>query len=569
MQTVMPPGTAAPIITGISPASDTIGGSVTISGQNFSADTAGETVRFNGTPALITAATASQLIALVPPGATTGNIIVIVDGVSGSSPSTFTVTGGGVGPVPTITNFTPQTDTIGARITISGTNFSSTPQNDTVKFNGVVAQVISASWSQLTVIVPTNALSGKISVTVGSQTATSSASFTLLTPTIGSFTPQTDTVGAQITITGSNFSSTPGLDTVRFNGQPATVVSATPGQLIVLVPDYAIIGNITVTVGAQTVTAPGVFTITGVSTLAGGPGDAFSDGAGMYAAFSTLQGLATDANNNVYVVDMQNQRIRKVTPGGVVTTIAGNGGIGPVDGPAMSANFDEPLGVAVAANGDVYVADNADDRIRKISAGQVSTFASVIGPGPIAVDKNENIYVTPGSYAVIKIDPSGVKTVLAGDTILSGYQNGQGSGALFGGIHAITVDANNNIFVADQGNSVIRMITPSGMVSTVAGIPGTSGDQDGPIAGATFNVIYAMAIDANGNLYLTEPNKVRKIDFSTGMVSTYAGSANFSPLSLNGSFFVATFDILQGICVDNNGIVYVSSINEVRRISAH
>jgi len=298
--------TKAPAITGLSPSADTVGGSVTITGANFSTDTAEETVTFNGVAAVITSATLHTLIVKVPAGATTGKVTVAVNGLSASSPSTFTVTGTGSGAVnpPTITGFTPQTDTIGAQVTISGTGFSSSPQKDTVKFNGVTAVVVSAFWSQLTVVVPTNALSGKITVTVGSQTATSAAIFTIPAPTISSFTPETDTVGAQVTITGSHFSSIPGNDTVKFNGQPAGIVSASPTQIIALVPDYALIGNITVTVGAQTVTSPGIFTITGVSTLAGGPGDAFRDGAGMYASFSTLQGLATDANGNVYVVYM-------------------------------------------------------------------------------------------------------------------------------------------------------------------------------------------------------------------------------------------------------------------------
>ncbi|MBS0571464.1 MAG: IPT/TIG domain-containing protein [Proteobacteria bacterium] len=249
---------ASPTISSFSPASGPVGTSVTINGANFSSTKTSNTVKFNGTSATVTSASTTKLVVTVPSGATSGAIAVTVSGKTGTSSGDFTVTA-----PPTISTFSPTSGPIGTSVTITGTKFSATASNDTVKFNGTAATVTSATSTQLVATVPTGATSGKISVAVNGQTATSSSSFTVTTPpTISNFTPSSGSVGTSVTITGSNFSTTKTSNTVKFNGTAATVNSASATQLVVAVPSGATSGSVTVTVSGQTATSGSAFTVT-------------------------------------------------------------------------------------------------------------------------------------------------------------------------------------------------------------------------------------------------------------------------------------------------------------------
>jgi mono/diheme cytochrome c family protein len=177
--TVTPAVIPAPTITSFSPANGAVGTTVTITGTNFSTIVADNTVKFNGTTATVSAASATSLTVAVPTGATTGSITVAVGGKTATSASNYTVTAV-VLPAPTITSFSPTTGVVGTTVTITGTNFSTTATNNTVKFNGIPATVSAATTTSLTVDVPTAATTGKVAVTVNSQTATSSANYTVI-----------------------------------------------------------------------------------------------------------------------------------------------------------------------------------------------------------------------------------------------------------------------------------------------------------------------------------------------------------------------------------------------------
>ena len=248
-----------------------------------------------------------------------------------------------------------------------------------------------------------------------------------------------------------------------------------------------------------------------VTTLAGNTFvQGFADGSGTNARFNNPYGVAVDGAGNVYVADVDNHRIRKITPAGAVTTLAGDGTTTP---------FNHPGGVAVDGTGNVYVADSFNNRIRKITpGGAVTTFAgstdfgSTNGNGTIArfrspqgvaVDGAGNVYVADTSnHQIRKITPGGDVSTLAGST--QGFADGNGALAQFFGAAGVAVDGAGNVYVADAGNHRIRKITPAGAVTTVAG--STLGFADGNGTNARFRFPYGVAVDgAGGNVYVADP----------------------------------------------------------------
>jgi len=258
---------SAPVITAFTPGQGAAGTTVTISGLRFSSSMANNIVKFNGTTATVSSASATQLVVTVPTGATTGPITVTVNGLTATSSADFTVTTASSGTAPTLTSLTPTAGAVGTTVTLSGTNFSTTIADNTVTLNGVVAVVTAATSTSLTITVPAGASGvGKITVTTNGQMATSSANFTVTeagssAPTIASFTGS-GAAGSTITITGTNFSTTAANNTVTINGVTATVVSATATTLTVTVPAGATSGLISVTVNGATATSTTSFTVT-------------------------------------------------------------------------------------------------------------------------------------------------------------------------------------------------------------------------------------------------------------------------------------------------------------------
>ena len=221
-------------------------------------------VKFNGVEAELVDKTPGALLAIVPAGATTGKISVSVNGISGSSATDFTVSSGT--PAPYVLSFSPLKggglDDVS--VDIKGVNFSSTLAENIVKFNGVAANVtaVSADKRTLTVKVPSGATSGKITVEVAGQTATSASDFSVPAPTITSVTPGASIVGGTVVISGTNFSATAANNIVKFNGVAADVpTSASATSLTVIVPAGATTGKISVTVDGQTATFGTDFTV--------------------------------------------------------------------------------------------------------------------------------------------------------------------------------------------------------------------------------------------------------------------------------------------------------------------
>lgn len=321
-----------------------------------------------------------------------------------------------------------------------------------------------------------------------------------------------------------------------------------------------------------------------VSTLAGsGFNDSagFKDGPGSTAKFNSPRGVAVDVLGNVYVADRSNHRIRKITPDGQVSTLAGSGLAGSADGLGVSAQFNFPNEVAVDYSGNVYVTDFNSHRIRKITPdGLVSTlaggqfgFADGTGssaqfrnPWGIAVDASENVYVTDyRNERIRKISPTGVVSTLAGSGDF-GYVDGLGKSAQFKNPTGIVVDPSGNVYVAEENSHRIRKITPDGQVSTLAG----SGDkefEDGPGSSAKFDSPYGVSLDISGNVYVADwgNHKIRKIA-PDGLVSTLAGTSRGFE---EGELLVARFNHPAGVSLDASGNVYVADqvLSRIRKIS--
>jgi len=267
-----------------------------------------------------------------------------------------------------------------------------------------------------------------------------------------------------------------------------------------------------------------ITTLGHVTTLAGTAGNYGSaDGSGAAAEFQGPQSLAVDGSGNIYVADTRNYTIRKITPTGTVTTLAGIAGTqGATDGSGATATFRSPQGIAVDSSGNLYVADHAAATIRKITpAGVVSTFAGssgnvgftdgtgssarFFGPYGVAVDGNNNVYVSDDSADTIrKITPDGGVTTLVGSAGNTGSADGTGTAALFNSPEGIAADSSGNIFVAEFANDTIRQITPAGVVTTLAGTATSSGFSDGSGSGAIFNQPYGIAVDSNDNIYVAD-----------------------------------------------------------------
>ena len=297
-----------------------------------------------------------------------------------------------------------------------------------------------------------------------------------------------------------------------------------------------------------------------LSTIAGTGAQAYSgdDGLATAAGLNAPGPVAVDTAGNVYFIDQGNAfRIRKIAAAtGIITTIAGTGTLGYSGdgGPATAAEFWEPLGIAVDTQGNVYIGDSGNNRIRKITAstgiitsiagsgysggitggfsgdGGLATSAALNAPAGIAVDATGNIFFVDGQSRVRKITASnGIITTVAGNGAF-GYSGDGGSAtaAAFNQPYYLALDAAGNIYVADSRNSCIRKVSAAtGDISTVAGNTtfGYSGDG-GPATAASFDVITSVASTAAGDLYIADAvnYRVRKVTAATGIITTVAGT---------------------------------------------
>lgn len=319
-----------------------------------------------------------------------------------------------------------------------------------------------------------------------------------------------------------------------------------------------------------------ISTFAGTGLVAGGAD-------GRPGTFNAPYGIAIDGAKNLYVADTVNNTIRKITPAGVVSTLAGTAGLlGSTNGTGAAARFNFPVGIGVDAAGNVFVADSKNFMIRKITpAGEVSTFAGApfqLGsadgngsaarfflPSGLAVDSAGNVYVAEqGNHVIRKITPGGDVSTLAGGVQQPGFADGSGTAARFNTPFGLAIDAGGNILVADAGNNTIRRVTPAGVVSTVAGAT-TEGAINGAASSARFNQPRGLAVDSGGNIFVADyGNQLLRHITSGGVVSTLAGAPGV-PGATDSVGASARFYDPMDVVVDGTTVFVVDSSNNLIR----
>jgi serine/threonine protein kinase, bacterial len=233
-----------------------------------------------------------------------------------------------------------------------------------------------------------------------------------------------------------------------------------------------------------------------VTTVAGSGSSGASDGVGQAASFNNPYGIAMEPSGNLVIADNESHKIRRLTPAGEVSTIAGTGNPGATDGSALQASFYRPSGVAVDSQGNIYVADFSNGRVRRISqVGDVSTVAHLASPFGIAIDRNDNVLVSDGDQ---------IKKITSAGTISTIVPSG--AGLINPG--GIAFDDADNLYVSElsflePNGSKIKLVTPAGVVSTIAG-SGVYGYQDGYGSQAAFRVPVGLFMTPNGTLVVAD-----------------------------------------------------------------
>lgn len=390
--------------------------------------------------------------------------------------------------------------------------------------------------------------------------------------------PEKGSGGTEILISGSNFTTDTAEVKVTLNGKPLKIIGVNGKQMMVVVPKKAGSGVITVNINGQTATSKTEFVyefMRTVTTLAGSGTAGFANGKGTDASFNftaepwfRCSGIVVDDNLNVYVTDVGNRCIRKIDKEGNVTVFAGSpGNAGYQDGKGTAARFSLPYGLGIDNLGNVYCVDPGNWDIRKITPdGTATTFAwGNQEPWSVAFDKKTgNLFYTsanPGAN-VYQITPNGVTSQVVG------------------GINqpsALAFDQSGNMFVAVNGDHVVKKYTAGTWTGSIVAGSGSVGYQDGLATSAKFASPWGMSIDANNNLYIagngapggstSNPDQsIRYVNGSTFEVSTFAGSGAAG--NVNGIGKAAAFSAPAGVTVDKNGTVYVldRNNNSVRKI---
>ena len=325
-----------------------------------------------------------------------------------------------------------------------------------------------------------------------------------------------------------------------------------------------------------------------ITTIAGGGGFGEDGGPATQARLNLPYGVAVDSAGNLYIADTNNDRIRKVDSAGTITTIAGTGeqGFGGDGGPATQARLNYPYGVAVDGAGNLYIADQYNNRIRRVdSTGTITTIAGtekrgfsgdggpaiqapLFLPTGVAVDGAGNLYIADQyNHRIRKVDSTGTITTIAGTGERRfGGDGGPAIQAQLDEPTGVVVDGAGNLYIADLANHRIRKVDSTGTITTIAGTGerGFGGDG-GPATQARLNYPYGVAVDGAGNLYIADlaNHRIRKVD-STGTITTFAGTGERGFGGDGGPAIQAQLDAPSGVAVDEAGNLYIADWSNAR-----
>jgi len=354
-------------------------------------------------------------------------------------------------------------------------------------------------------------------------------------------------------------------------------------------------GNVTIASGSAQLSRPMGVAVDSAGTLYvadAGSGQVLristSGNSSALAQITSPAGVAVDASGNVYVADTSSHRIQKVALGGTVTTIAGHGtaGFSGDNGPALAAQLNSPSGVAVDYTGTLYISDSGNHRLRRVLPGGTITslagngnpgFSSDSGPAStamlnrpsgIAVDLIGNLYLADQfNYRLRKIGTNGGIAPIAGNGARSFSVNGgAASGAQLDQPKALAMDAAGNLYIADGNNCRVRKVSPNGTITTIAGTgaPGYSGDN-GPATGAQLAYQLGIAVSPAGELYIADSfnHRVRKVALN-GIITTVAGTGSPGYSGDGGPATSAQVNNINGVALDFDGTLYIADYGNYR-----
>jgi hypothetical protein len=386
----------------------------------------------------------------------------------------------------------------------------------------------------------------------------------------------------------------------RVTSDTATLIVGTPPSLLTQPTNQTLIEGKAVTFGLA-VAGSGPFTYEWqcdgtnlpsglIYTVAGGGGYGYSGdgGSATNAKMEYPESVAVDASGNLFIVDTDNERIRKVATDGTITTLAGDGLEGySGDGvAATNTSLDSPGGVAVDAFGNVFIADYYNERIRKVDTngiittvagdggygfygdGGAATNATLYYPTAVAVDGRGNLFVADEyNQRIRKVDTSGIITTVAGNgTYGFSGDGGAATNAKLSYPRGVAVDASGNVFIADTDNERIRMVDTNGIITTAAGDGAYNDTGDGgPAIDASFRVVEGVAVDGLGNFFIAdaESSDIRKVDFR-GIITAVAGIGGYGFSGDGGAATQASLDYPYGVAADGSGDVFIADTDNQR-----
>lgn len=483
---------------------------------------------------------------------------------------------------PKITYVTPLVGTLNTEVTIQGENFGKSIGANQVTINGKEVEIVEAQESEIKVKIPKDLGTGEVTVTTAVAKARGPEFVYFNEAVITSANPLSGPFNTVVVIKGENFENESSLNQVQINGKTLPVLSSSVSEITVSIPVGTGSGKIEVKTQYARAEGP-IFEyvlVPVVSTMAGNGFPGFADGAGDDAQFNNPDGLAVDTEDNVYICDRGNNRIRKMDLDGNVATWAGSGVQGINDGSLQNASFFLPSGIVRGDVGEFFVTDSGSGTIRKITTNdQVITLAGDGVPGftdgigstarfgsprGIVVDGDGNLWVADyGNSVIRRVSPAGEVTTIAGDGT-PGFANGIGLTAEFNFPIGLQFDNSGMLLVADYLNNRIRSMSLAGEVGTYAG--DNADYVDGPLQESRYNGPTAMALDLSGDLILADALNYRIRRIKEGVVTTIAGDGDEG--LKDGIGIDAKFGLINSIVVNSKGEIIISdgSNHVIRKI---